>query len=69
MEELIKLGKTQLTDIQLDVLNDCLNKKSGGLSLPMGFGKSMTAGKHEEQSRSFIGAISIINHIIHLLNK
>lgn len=41
MEELIKLGKTQLTDIQLDVLNDCLNKKSGGLSLPMGFGKSI----------------------------
>jgi len=41
MEDLIKLGKIQLTHPQLEVLEECLIKKSGGLSLPMGFGKSI----------------------------
>ena len=35
------VGASHLNDFQIDVLDDCLKKKSGGLALPMGSGKTL----------------------------
>ena len=43
MEEIIILGKSQLTDIQTVILDECIKKKSGGLSLTMGSGKTFVS--------------------------
>ena len=43
MEEIIILGKSQLTDFQTEILDECIKKKSGGLSLTMGSGKTFVS--------------------------
>ena len=43
LEELIRIGKSQLTEFQLDILKDCMKKGSGGLSLTMGSGKTFVS--------------------------
>jgi SNF2 family DNA or RNA helicase len=40
MSEVLHIGRTGLNTPQREVLQECLVKKSGGLSVPMGFGKS-----------------------------
>ena len=42
-EEIIRIGKSQLTEFQIDILYECLKKKSGGLSLTMGSGKTFVS--------------------------
>jgi len=37
----ITVGSVNLTKVQEDILDECLNKKRGGLSLPMGSGKTL----------------------------
>ena len=39
--ETIEIGKKHLSDFQKEILNECLVKKSGGLSLTMGSGKTI----------------------------
>lgn len=41
MTEILELGKSCLNEYQLDVFDECLKKKSGGLSLAMGSGKTL----------------------------
>jgi superfamily II DNA or RNA helicase len=41
--ETIEIGKKHLSDFQKEILNECLVKKSGGLSLTMGSGKTITS--------------------------
>jgi SNF2 family DNA or RNA helicase len=40
-ENIINIGKSKLTKFQLDILEECLIKSSGGLSLTMGSGKTI----------------------------
>ncbi len=40
-DDLITIGKSQLSTYQLDILSECVEKKSGGLSIPMGSGKTI----------------------------
>ncbi len=39
--EIIQIGKKHLSDFQIKILDECLDKKSGGLSLTMGSGKTI----------------------------
>lgn len=41
IQRCIKLGRSYLTEIQKDIVEESLTKKSGGLSLPMGSGKTL----------------------------
>lgn len=41
MDELIKIGESKLSKFQKDVLQECLLKGSGGMSLQMGSGKTI----------------------------
>ncbi len=40
-KDIIKIGKSHLTEIQHEVIKECLIKGTGGLSLPMGYGKTL----------------------------
>lgn len=40
-EELIKIGMKYLTPFQVDIVNECVEKGNGGMSLPMGTGKTI----------------------------
>ena len=40
-KKLYKRGASKLNKFQLDILKECAMKKSGGLSLPMGSGKTL----------------------------
>lgn len=41
IDKLIITGKSYLKDFQINILNECLEKNSGGLSLTMGSGKTL----------------------------
>jgi superfamily II DNA or RNA helicase len=41
IDKLIITGKSHLKDFQINILNECLEKNSGGLSLTMGSGKTL----------------------------
>ena len=41
IDTLIQTGRSFLNDFQLEILNECLEKGSGGLSIPMGSGKTI----------------------------
>lgn len=40
MSQVLEIGRASLNTPQREVLQECLSKKNGGLSVPMGFGKS-----------------------------
>lgn len=42
-EELLRIGKSQLTEFQMNIFDECIKKSSGGLSLTMGSGKTFVS--------------------------
>ena len=43
IETLFKVGYNKLNDFQKEIFNECTKRNSGGLSLPMGSGKTLIA--------------------------
>lgn len=56
LEKLIEKGEKKLKECQTDVVNECMTRKNFGLSLPMGYGKTIisivTALKKKLKSQS-----------------
>ena len=44
----------KLKDCQIDIVKECLAKKSGGLSLAMGFGKTIICTKKQKKYYGFL---------------